>query len=111
MVFPEKERTQIPEGIEPRVETPEISERLKKNVGVAVTPTQFTAQVIDDKGQNIIQPTTTTLQVPADTATLTSWSKGSITSSLTWFAAFWLRMIKKAVHFGVRIITGNVAAS
>lgn len=110
VLFPEKEKTQVPEGVEPRPEVPEIPKEIER-AGVTTTPTSFTAQVTDNKGQNVIQPTTTTLQVPADTATLTSWSKGGITSSLTWFAAFWLRMIKKAVHFGVRIITGNAATS
>ncbi len=110
VLFPEREKAQVPENINVRPEVPEISEKVEK-AGVAVTPTQFTAQVTDDKGQGLIQPTATTLQIPADTLTLTSWSKGPIGSSLTWFAAFWLRMIKKAVHFGVRIITGNATTS
>lgn len=105
-LFPEREKTQVPEGIEPQPEVPEITERIEE-AGVTTTPTGFTAQVTDDKGQNVITPTATTFQVPADTATLTSWSKGGISSSLTWFGAFWLRMIKKAVHFGWRVVVGE----
>ncbi len=109
-LFPEREKAQVPENINVRPEVPEIPKDIEK-AGVVVPPTQFTGQVTDKGGQNIIQPTPGTLQIPADTATLASWSKGPITSSLTWFSAFWLRIIKKAIHFGVRIITGNVATS
>ena len=93
-LFPEREKPQFPEGVQIRPEVPEIPERIEK-AGVTATPTQFNGQVTDDKGQPLVQPVATTLDVPADTTTLTSWAKGPITSSLTWFAAFWLRIIKK----------------
>jgi hypothetical protein len=67
--------------------------------------------VKDDKGKPIIQtqPTQiiTTVQPPADTQTLTQQSKGDTTSSTTWLAAFWLRIIKKALHFGWQILGGE----
>ena len=77
---------------------------------VTPVPTQFTAQVTDDSGKPIIQtPTSTTpsIQVPDGVNNLTSASQGSTDDSGTWFAAFWLRMIKKALHFGWRVFTGG----
>jgi hypothetical protein len=35
------------------------------------------------------------------------WSKGPIENALTWFAVFWTRIIKKAIHFGWRMISGR----
>ncbi len=105
-LFPEKEKTQISEGVEPYPEAPAVPPEIEK-AGVTTTPTQFTAQVTDNSGQNVIQPTAVTFQVPTDTVTLSAWSKGSITSSLTWVGLFWLRMIKKAIHFGWRIVVGE----
>lgn len=70
----------------------------------------FTAQVKNDKGQPLIQTPPTqviTVQPPYDPTTLTKQSKGSITSSLTWLSAFWIRVIKKALHYGWNVVSGN----
>lgn len=77
----------------------------KKEVATP-TPTIFKSQVSDDKGQPLItsslaKPITITL--PADDSRLGVLVKGSVDDSLTWFAAFWLRLIKKAVHFGWQV--------
>ncbi len=83
-----------------------VPETLKQS-GVKVVQKTFKAQVSDGKGKPLIQTPPTqviTVTPPSDTTTLTSWSKGSITSSLTWLGAFWLRMLKKALHFGWQII-------
>jgi len=67
----------------------------------------FKAQVKDDKGVPLIETPPAqviTITPPASQVVLTSQAKGSITSSLTWLAAFWLRVIKKAIHFGWKII-------
>ncbi len=90
-------------------DTPEIPSHLEQG-GVAVTQTQFTAQVTDDQGQPMIQAPSTSnikIQIPADPQTLEGWSKGSITESITWYAVFWLRLIKKAVLKGWHIIVGK----
>jgi len=82
--------------------------------GVQAIEREFKTQVRDTRGQNLlISPATQqiTIQLPYDKTTLTGWLKGSISDSLTWFAAFWLRMIKKAMHFGWRMTNkegGNV---
>jgi len=105
-ITPEQEKpSQIPEGVREVPETPEIPPHIEKG-GVKAVPTQVTAQVTDDKGQPLIQtPATKTVSItiPADKTTLSGWAKGEPTSSLTWFANFWLRMIKKALHFGWKI--------
>jgi len=78
--------------------------------GVKVVQKNFTAQVKDDKGQPLVQTPPTqviTVQPPADDTTLTSWSKGPVTLSLTWLGMFWIRVIKKALHFGWQIIGGG----
>lgn len=85
-----------------------VPENLQQSV--KVVQKNFTAQVKNDQGQPIIQtPPTQVISVtpPADDTTLTSWSKGSITSSLTWLGTFWIRVIKKALHFGWRVVGGG----
>lgn len=102
--FVERETTQTAETLTVRPEKPEISKELEE-VGVTTPQTQVTAQVTDDSGQALVTPTVATLQIPADQLTLTNLSKGNVASAITWLATFWLRMIKKAIHFGWKIIT------
>ena len=85
--------------------TPELEEAGIKGIERAVT-----ARVKDKKGKHLIQTSATKkviIQLPTDTQTLVSWAKGPATNSLTWLAAFWLRMAKKAVHFGWRVVGGQ----
>jgi len=103
-----------PETLRPEV--PQVTERQEEFIvpetlqssGVQVVQKNFKAQVKDNKGQAVIQTppaqVITTVQPPADTQTLTTQSKGDTTSSGTWLAAFWLRIIKKALHFGWKIV-------
>jgi hypothetical protein len=83
-----------------------VPETLLKT-GMQPVQKTFKAQVNDGKGKPIIQTPPTqviTVTPPADDTTLTSWSKGSVSSSLTWLGAFWIRVIKKALHFGWKIL-------
>jgi hypothetical protein len=103
---------EIPRG-EPQIqERPEefiVPETLQQS-GVKVVQKNFKAQFSDDKGQPVIQTPPTqvvTIQPPGDDAALTTWSKGAVSSSLTWLGAFWMRIIKKAIHFGWRVIGGK----
>lgn len=85
---------------------PEIPPHIEK-VGITPTPTQFTSKVTNDQGQNLIQTPASqavTITIPADAKFLKSRLFGSKENAVVWFAAFWLRMIKKAVHFGWRVI-------
>jgi len=87
-----------------------IPEKLQQSTGVQVVQKNFTAQVKNDKGQPLIQTPPTqviTVQPPADSTTLTGWSKGSVASSLTWLGMFWIRVIKKALYFGWRVMGGE----
>lgn len=102
----------------PHPEVPQVQERKEEFVvpetlqasGVKVVQKTFKAQVNDGKGKPIIStPPTTVITVtpPADPATLTTWTKGSIDSPLTWLGVFWLRIIKKALHFGWKVTAGE----
>jgi hypothetical protein len=101
-IFPERESTEIkerPEEISPlTIERKEV---------VTPVPVQFTQQVKNDKGKPLIStPATsaTTIQLPAQPAQLITQSKGSVSDSVTWLANFWLRLIKKALYFGWKIL-------
>lgn len=106
--MPEREREpQIPEV---RPEVPEVSKRLEEETGMKAIETAFRARV-KDKGRDLIQTSATqtiTIQLPSTQRQLADWSKGSPASSLTWFAVFWLRMMKKALHFGWKITGGQI---
>ena len=97
---------------------PQIQERKEefivdetlKQAGAQIVQKTFKAQVRDDKGSPIIQTPPAqviTVSPPSDQVALTQQSKGDISLSLTWLATFWLRIIKKASHFGWRIIGGQ----
>lgn len=104
----EKPVGQPQEGVVKEIpETPEIPIDPQEQ-GATPTPTQITTQVADDAGKPLIQTPATqvvTITIPTSQQQLADWSKGSPNNSLTWFAFFWLRMIKKAIHYGWRIIT------
>ncbi|KKU10428.1 MAG: hypothetical protein UX13_C0012G0012 [Candidatus Woesebacteria bacterium GW2011_GWB1_45_5] len=105
---PEIERT--PQIQEVQKEAEFIVPETLQQSGIKVVQKTFKAQVSDDKGQPVIKTPPTqvvTVTPPADTTSLTTWSKGSVSSSLTWLGAFWLRIIKKALHFGWRIVGGG----
>lgn len=95
---------------EPKIQEPKqefvVPETLSGS-GIKVVQKTFKAQVQDDQGKPVIStPPTQVISVtpPADDNTLVTWSQGDIESSLTWLAIFWLRIIKKAKHFGWKII-------
>jgi len=88
------------------VAVPEEVEK-KDDPGIKATPSTFKAQVQDDQGNNLIstpETKTVSIELPKITSKLEELSKGSIDDSVTWFGRFWLRIVKKAVHFGWKII-------
>jgi len=104
-----------PETLRPEVQEPQVQEHaeefpetIQQIQGVKVVQKNFKAQVKSDQGTPIISTppaqVITTVQPPADTQTLVQQAKGDTTSSVTWLAAFWLRVIKKAIHFGWKIV-------
>jgi len=77
---------------------------------VTAIPSQFTAQVTDDKGNPLIQTPSReeiTIEIPGTKEELTALSKGTPDEAIAWFGTFWLRTFKKAVHFGWRVISGG----
>jgi hypothetical protein len=74
------------------------------------TPQQATP-VADDPTQPTSASTQTpqvkipSIEVPLDEITLTTYSKGANDDGATWIGVYWLRMIKKALHFGWNVIT------
>jgi len=108
---PEREPiSQVPEGVEEIPETFEIPPDVERVTGIRKKPTDFTAKVTDSNGNNLTQSPATqtvTIQLPTTQDDLTQLAKGPKDNALTWFATFWLRMIKKAAHFGWKIISGG----
>ena len=95
-----------PEGVDHRPESPEVSHEVA-NSGVVPVHSNFSATVQDDQGHHMVQAPATqtiTIQIPNTQSQLDDWSKGDPTDSATWYAIFWLRLIKKAIHFGWRTI-------
>ena len=85
----------------------EIPPELERGGHVQPVPSQFQAKVTDDSGNPLIQTPqakTITIQIPATQGELESWSKGDPENAITWFAVFWIRLIKKGLHFGWRMI-------
>lgn len=103
---PEIPRPEVPQVTEHQEEFI-VPETLQQSTGVQVVQKNFKPQFKDDKGQPLITtPPTKVIQVtpPSDDTTLVSWSKGSTTSSQTWLGVFWLRIIKKAIALGWKIL-------
>lgn len=83
-----------------------------KGAGVQSVQKTFKSQIQDDKGASVIQtPPTTVVSIspPSDSVTLGQQAKGDTTNALTWFAAFWIRILKKALHFGWKIVGKEVS--
>ena len=95
-------------SVEEIPQTPEIPPEIER-AGVTTTQSQFTAQVSDDQGQPLIQnsQSNVTITLPADHDRLTKLSKGSVSDAITWMSAYFLRMIKKAIHFGWKVVVKN----
>lgn len=75
---------------------------------VTPIPTQFKAQVTDDNGNNLIKtPETTTADIvipDVNKETLDLKIKGDTAESSVWSAGYWLRIFKKAVYFGWKVL-------
>lgn len=88
----------------------EFPETIQQIAGAKVVQKTFKAQVKDDKGAPLIQtPPTQVISVtpPANDQTLTAWSKGPVTSSVSWLGMFWIRILKKAALYGWKIVSGS----
>ena len=97
----------LPKDVQTIAETPAVPEHIQK-VGVSPHQSQFSAQVTDDNGQQLISSVQTDPEndviVPMDQGKLEGFAAGSVKESVTWFAVFWLRVIKRALHLGRRVV-------
>lgn len=75
---------------------------------ITPVPVHFKAQVTDDKGNNLIRTPETEkpdIVIPEiSKETLDERIKGNIEDSSVWSAGYWLRIFKKAVFFGWKIL-------
>jgi hypothetical protein len=97
--------TEILEEMTP-IEKTELGEADK----IVSTPADSGNQAVNASVQPQVQPPANpapSVQIPADPATLATASQGSADDALTWFATFWIRMVKKATHFGWNILMGR----
>jgi hypothetical protein len=89
-------------------ETPEVSQEVKAETGVSEVPSQFTQVIQDDSGKQLTtSPATQTITItlPATEEQLLEWAKGPEENAITWLAKFWLRMMKKAIQLGWKVVS------
>jgi len=107
MTTPEVPKNQIPE-VQVIPEAPQIPESLEKGAPQAQTTPQAFPQVADDKG--LIQTPENqevVVKIPKNQETLKDLAKGSTDDASTWWGAYFIRAILKAIHFGKRVIFGS----
>ncbi len=81
-------------------------EKLERH-GVQVRADDFAQPVVNNQGQQLVTPIPSnvpTVTIPTNQQQLLEWAKGPDTSALTWLSRFWIRSIKRAIHFGWRLI-------
>lgn len=75
---------------------------------ITPVPIQFKAQVTDDSGNNLIKTAETEkpdIIIPEiNKETLEVISKGDTSQPSVWSAAYWIRIFKKAVFFGWKVL-------
>ena len=78
---------------------------------ITPVPTQFKAQVTDNQGNPIISTSQTTkadIVIPeVNKETLEVKIKGDTEESSVWSAGYWLRIFKKAIYFGWKVVFGK----
>ena len=101
---PERKEKYIQEKSE-EFEVPEALE----DTGMKAVETAFKATVKDGKKPLIKSASTddVVVKIPKTQQVLEDQAKGDSSDSSTGFAVFWIRMIKKAIHFGKKIIVGE----
>lgn len=106
-----KSETPIVERPEEFSQVPvEVENKSMPGAGVTPTPTQFKTQVTDSSGNPLIQTQqnkVVTINLPQNQTVLETEAKGSTEESKTWWAASFIRMVKRALHFGWQIIVGG----
>lgn len=108
-LFPEREPNNP--HVEKHAEEIKLPEHLE-NTGIKAVETAFKATVKDGGQQLITTPQTqaVNITIPKSSTALQTWSEGDIGDGTTWFAMHWLRQVKKAMHFGWKIVWGSNAS-
>lgn len=106
---------EIPIGPQQPVETPQKSEAPVENPIQAVEQNQTTKQSTPQPQQPVDDsnvtdgltppPPTISIQLPADPQQLLDWSHQKPDNAVVWFALFWIRLMRKAAHFGWKMLT------
>jgi hypothetical protein len=102
-----KERTEVAPDVQHRVEEVAPLTIERKEV-VTPSATVFQSQVLDDAGKPLIETPENkeiTIEIPHDEMSLQTSSKGSTDDQKTWFGAFWVRMLKKALDLKWKVVT------
>ena len=88
---------------------PEIPPKLTQETGIKAVERAIGANVKDGRADVIQSPETRqfTLQIPDVREKMEKLSKQSVGDSSTWFGAYFVRMIKKALYFGWKIVVGR----
>lgn len=96
-------------SLEVRKEDFSLSPSLRKS-GLVSPQKEFKTPIKDENGNLLLGAPAhfaRELLLPASRVNLLSWSKGSLKDSLTWFANFWLKIIKVAQHFNFAVQEGR----
>ena len=101
------------EPIKKSYENPENASPLNIERKEVVTPvaTQFRAQVTDDEGKKVIEtPESRKIEIKipdSNKESLEGKIKGTKDESTAWSAGYWLRILKKAIYFGWKVVFGK----
>ncbi len=108
-------RAEIP-GISHVPESLTVTESMTES-GIEAVPSQPSQTPVPDPTQSGVAPVAVvpsdmatpapTFTVPADQTVFQTYTKGNISDSKTWFGYYWIRMIKKALHLGWRVVIGQ----
>ena len=96
-----------PEEIKEHQEEFIVPEKIQ-DIGIKSTRSQVTAQIGDDDDDQLIKTPVrkVTVTLPANQGVIEEWTKGDASNSSTWLGYFWVRIVKKALHFGWKLVVG-----
>ena len=112
MANPELEKSpqlSKPEG--ERFPSDEIPEAVERMDGTQANQQKFSTKTpISEQASQppaVPKPKERVINPPVNKEELKQWSKGSSSEAKTWFGKYWLRMILKALHSGLKVVIGS----
>lgn len=111
--FPQAPQTQpIPEAPAQKPEVPTESPLQVAEAMLSAVKSQSQQQsqnAVDQAIQQIFTPPppTIAIQLPVDDTKLIDWSHLKPDDAAMWYALSWFRLVRKAVHFGWKMLTQN----